>query len=160
MKFITALFLTLTTFVQGFFGVKTPVNINTAPPPANAIKVSLVPTTTGLEIHLLGNNQNLSAIAIRLVYHYTTTPGTLTITPNPQMFKDNWSFPVKKTTIDAAKKTVTFDLAAVNISTTGYLLSSDLLLAKINLSGTDQISFDQKETKIYGKDSGEIPLTF
>lgn len=161
MKFISVLFLATTTFFQSLFGIKTPAVINTSPPPANTIRVFLVPTTTDLELHLSGTNQNLSAVAVRLIYHYSKTPSGIIITPNAQLFKDNWSFPVKKADINATQKTVTFDLAAVNISTTGYLLNSDLLLAKINSSaGLDQFSFDQKETKIYGKDTKEIPLIF
>lgn len=161
MKFISALSLVVITFVQGLFGVKAPPAVISVPPsPANAIKVSFVPTAIDSEIHLLGNNQNLSAVAVRLVYHYSKTPSGIIITPNVELSKDNWTFPVKKATVNATQKTVTFDLAAVNISTTGYLLNSDLLLAKINLSGSDQFSFDQKETKIYGKDSKEIPLIF
>ncbi len=157
MKFISALFLAATTFFQGLFGVKTPPPL----PVVNAIKIYLVPTATDLEIHLSGSNQDLSAIAVRLVYHYSNTPSGITITPNALLFKDNWSFPVKKADINATQKTVTFDLAAVNISTTGYLLNSDFSLAKINLSaGLDQFSFDPKETKIYGKDTKEIPLIF
>ncbi len=156
MNLISALFLAVTTFFQSIFGIETP-----PPPIVNTIRVYLVPTATDLEIHISGSNQNLSAIAVRLVYHYSKTPSGITITPNALLFKDNWNFPVKKTIVNAAQKAVTLDLAAVNISTTGYLLNSDLLLAKINSSaGLDQFSFDQKETKIYGKNTNEIPLIF
>lgn len=158
MNQISALFLAAVTFFQSLLGIKT---IQPVPAPVTkieSVKVFLVPTKTDLEIHLSGNNQKLSAVAVRLVYQ--TPKNGLKIIPNAALVKDNWMFPVKKTSIK--NDTTVFDLAAVSVSTTGHVLGSDLLLAKINISSADpaQFSFDQKETKLYDKGTNEVPLVF
>jgi hypothetical protein len=159
MNQIAALFLAVTTFVQGLFGIKTVVTPPLPTPVVNeSIKISLVPTPTDLEIHLSGKNQKLSAIAIRLVYK--SSKSGLIISPNTALTTQNWMFPVKTATVKNG--TVVFDLAAANVSTTGFELGPDLLIAKINLPQADlsKFSFDQKETKIYDKSTVEVPLVF
>ena len=152
MNQLAALFLGVVTLVQSFFGVKLPTST------IEQVKIFLVPTQTDLEIHLSGSNQRLSAVAIRLVYNFSKSG--LKITPNPMLATNNWLFPVKK--VDSKNGKTTFDLAAANVSTTGYSLGQDLLIAKINLPNANvtQFSFDQKETKIYTKDTKEVPLVF
>lgn len=171
MEFLTALVLTVTTFFQSLIGQKPPA------PPANlpeqveqvknpnAVQLVLVPTASDVEIHLKGNNEKLSALALRVTYHYSKNPGNITISANTNLAQSNWMFPVKKVTNNTSQSTLVIDLAAANISTTGFVLGQDLLLGKINLAGIDQaslknFSFDQKETKLYSKDTQEIPLAY
>lgn len=169
MKYISALVLAIVTFFQSLFGIKPPVvPAPVVKPPVVAlspIKVSLVPTASNLEVHLLGSGQALSAISLRIVYHYVTLPNGVKITPNVLLTQNSWTFPVKKVTIDSTQKTLTIDMAAVVVSPTGYRLGSDLLLAKINLAVLNQavlhqFSFDPKLSQAFAKDVREIPLIY
>lgn len=168
MKYISALVLAIITFFQSLFGIKPPAPAPVVKPPQVAlspIKVSLVPAASNLEVHLLGSGQALSAISLRLVYHYVTAPNGVKITPNVLLTQNSWVFPVRKVTIDSAQKTLTMDMAAAVVSPTGYRLGSDLFLARINLAVLDQsvlrqFSFDPKLSQAFAKDVREIPLIY
>jgi len=120
--------------------------------------------TSGYSIVLTLDNASLSAVSMRLIISYSKAPEQETqLLPDPQLDQNGWAYPVKTAYLNSQDNTLVVDIAAVNLTPTGYQVSGDFKLADIELDSTfiDNIisySFDKDNTKIIAKSGEEIKV--
>ncbi|MBI3443144.1 hypothetical protein HY008_00570 [Candidatus Woesebacteria bacterium] len=174
---IAVLLLLLTGIPVGIFLLRQTQEIREeAAVPAGEARVSMAPATAThpvgetfpVSISFTTQNIPISAIAVRITYSYTGTAPEVTasnIEVSPALTQTgDWSCPVKTITPVAGK--VQIDLACVNLSTQGYIASSDTLLATFNLTGNQVpvinpvvLTFDRDQSIITRKtDAQDILL--
>lgn len=130
--------------------------------------------TFPVELKLVSDDLTLSAAAIRVIYTYSdelpfepldTDPKREGIQGrvNPALVEAGWSVPINKVIVDDAAKTLTYDLALVNLSVEGYHASADILVATLDFtakspSGSLTFDFSTSDTKLITKVGEEANL--
>jgi len=115
-------------------------------------------TNTSIKIILSKKiNAPISALALRLIYNDYPLKSSPTLKINSDLTKEGKnSYPVKQITIN--ESLLKADIALVNLSTEGYLVDADTLLATIdnlpNSLNEDKLELDLSTSKIILK-SGE-----
>jgi hypothetical protein len=116
--------------------------------------------TADYKIKLIVPPENIAALAVRLTFNNNDQFDDPSIKINSDLLESNWMFPVKKVYRDQGKTIV--DLAAVNVSTTGYPVNNELTIATLDFPSekpnNTQLIFDPQQTKVIKKDGTEILL--
>jgi hypothetical protein len=113
------------------------------------------------EIMLRAPNLVVSAVAIRVTYDFSGGEVSRPILSiNQDLVSENWSYPVKSVSLNGSLLDV--DLAAVNMSPEGFLVSNEIKLATLDFGESTPdpslFKFDVDQTKLISKDGVEINL--
>jgi hypothetical protein len=123
--------------------------------------------TFPIEIRLNTADKTISAISLRLTYTYqgTTAPlwsSVMKLQVSPDLAKSGWVYAVNTIATDS-RKNVNFDLALINLSTTGSALPPETILATVEAVGRGNgeritLAFDKSQTKVINKADKELVL--
>ena len=121
-----------------------------------------------IEVKLKAENMVLSGVALRLVYNYEgdlpLEPQDTKLVVNPDLVGQDWAFPVNSLEVDEKEKVVVAELAAVNLSPSGYPAEGEFTLATLDFVATATSSsdlvfmFDRQQTKVLTKDGREVDV--
>jgi hypothetical protein len=139
--------------------------------PAGTATITVTPASgsyavgVGIPLTVLFNTHGtaVSAIALRLQYPSGGIPAAVTATNiqiDANLAANNWSCPITSFSADAVNAMV--DISCINLSTTGYVTTSDTTLATFTLTASRApatnpvvVSFDPVQTIITSKADGQ-----
>lgn len=174
----TLLFLLFALSVSMYFLQKSVVTKTPSPTiaPIKEATIFLSPSSSSfeigkpvhLDIKIKGPDLVVSAIAVRIVYHFGEKmflePQVSTMNINTALLTNGWISPINTISIDSAQGEVLADLALVNGTPTGFVLEREETIATIDFlpvaTGATEIRFDQKQTAITSKTGEKVKLLF